>query len=42
MSEALPPIDEHDIAAVAEGFERLDRRRGGFAVQAMPDLYLFH
>jgi uncharacterized protein (TIGR02680 family) len=27
MSEALPPIDEHDIAAVAEGFERLDRRR---------------
>ncbi|MDQ1414404.1 MAG: hypothetical protein QOF81_17 [Acidimicrobiaceae bacterium] len=27
LSEALPPIDEHDIAAVAEGFERLDRRR---------------
>jgi uncharacterized protein (TIGR02680 family) len=27
MSEALPPIDEHDITAVAEGFERLDRRR---------------
>ena len=27
MSEALPPIDDHDITAVAEGFERLDRRR---------------
>jgi uncharacterized protein (TIGR02680 family) len=27
MSEALPPLDDHDIAAVAEGFERLDRRR---------------
>ncbi len=27
LSEALPPIDDHDIAAVAEGFERLDRRR---------------
>ncbi len=27
LSEALPPLDEHDIAAVAEGFERLDRRR---------------
>ena len=27
LSESLPPIDEHDIASVAEGFERLDRRR---------------
>lgn len=27
MSEALSPLDDHDIAAVAEGFERLDRRR---------------
>lgn len=27
LSEALPPIDEHDLAAVAEGFERLDRRK---------------
>ena len=27
LSDALPPIDEHDIAAVAEGFERLDRRK---------------
>lgn len=27
MSEALPAIDDHEIAAVAEGFERLDRRR---------------
>ena len=27
LSEALPPVDEHDIAAVAEGFERLDRRK---------------
>ena len=27
LSAALPPIDEHDIAAVAEGFERLDRRK---------------
>jgi uncharacterized protein (TIGR02680 family) len=27
MSEALPPIDDHDVTAVAEGFERLDRRR---------------
>jgi len=31
LSEALPPIDEHDIAAVAEGFERLDRRRAELA-----------
>ena len=28
LSDALPPLDEHDLAAVAEGFERLDRRRG--------------
>ena len=27
LSEALPPIDDHDLAVVAEGFERLDRRR---------------
>jgi uncharacterized protein (TIGR02680 family) len=27
LSEALPPLDEHDVAAVAEGFERLDRRK---------------
>jgi hypothetical protein len=27
LSEALPPIDENDLAAVAEGFERLDRRK---------------
>ena len=27
LSEALAPIDEHDLTAVAEGFERLDRRR---------------
>jgi uncharacterized protein (TIGR02680 family) len=27
MSEALPAIDDAEIAAVAEGFERLDRRR---------------
>jgi uncharacterized protein (TIGR02680 family) len=27
LTEALPPLDEHDVAAVAEGFERLDRRK---------------
>ena len=27
LSEALAPLDEQDLAAVAEGFERLDRRR---------------
>lgn len=27
LSESLPPVDEHDVAAVAEGFERLDRRK---------------
>ncbi len=27
LSEALPPVDEHDLAVVAEGFERLDRRK---------------
>ncbi|MHB2023643.1 MAG: TIGR02680 family protein, partial [Mycobacteriales bacterium] len=31
LSEALPPLDEQDVAAVAEGFERLDRRRGELA-----------
>jgi hypothetical protein len=27
LSEALPALDDHDLALVAEGFERLDRRR---------------
>ncbi len=27
LTESLPPIDEADLATVAEGFERLDRRR---------------
>jgi uncharacterized protein (TIGR02680 family) len=27
LSDALAPLDDHDIAAVAEGFERLDRRK---------------
>ncbi|HTJ76409.1 MAG TPA: TIGR02680 family protein [Acidimicrobiales bacterium] len=27
LSDALPPLDDHDLAAVAEGFERLDRRK---------------
>lgn len=31
LSEALPPLDDRDIAAVAEGFERLDRRRAELA-----------
>lgn len=31
LSDALPPVDDHDIAAVAEGFERLDRRRDELA-----------
>lgn len=31
LSEALPTIDEHELAAVAEGFERLDRRRDRIA-----------
>ena len=31
LSEALPPLHEHDLAEVAEGFERLDRRRGELA-----------
>lgn len=31
LSEALPPLDDQDIATVAEGFERLDRRRGELA-----------
>ncbi|HUP69402.1 MAG TPA: TIGR02680 family protein [Acidimicrobiales bacterium] len=31
LSESLPPIDDHDIAAVAEGFERLDRRKAELA-----------
>ena len=31
LSEALPPLDDHDIAVVAEGFERLDRRRAELA-----------
>jgi uncharacterized protein (TIGR02680 family) len=28
LTDALPPIDEHELAVVAEGFERLDRRKG--------------
>ncbi len=31
LSDALPPLDDHDIAVVAEGFERLDRRRHDLA-----------
>lgn len=31
LSEALPALDDHDLAAVAEGFERLDRRRAELA-----------
>lgn len=31
LSEALPPLDEHDLATVAEGFERLDRRSAELA-----------
>lgn len=31
LSDALPPIDEHDLAVVAEGFERLDRRKAELA-----------
>lgn len=31
LSDALPPLDDHDLAVVAEGFERLDRRRGDLA-----------
>jgi uncharacterized protein (TIGR02680 family) len=27
LSEALPPLDSGDVAEIAEGFERLDRRR---------------
>ena len=27
LSEALPPLDNGDVAEIAEGFERLDRRR---------------
>ncbi|HXR22066.1 MAG TPA: TIGR02680 family protein [Acidimicrobiales bacterium] len=31
LSEALPPLDDQDISAVAEGFERLDRRKAELA-----------
>lgn len=31
LSEALPPLDDHDLTTVAEGFERLDRRRDALA-----------
>ncbi len=34
LSEALPALDDHDLAAVAEGFERLDRRRSELAALA--------
>jgi uncharacterized protein (TIGR02680 family) len=27
LSDALPPLDDQDVAVLAEGFERLDRRR---------------
>jgi uncharacterized protein (TIGR02680 family) len=31
LSASLPPVDEHDIAEIAEGFEKLDRRRDEIA-----------
>lgn len=31
LSDALPPLEDHELAAVAEGFERLDRRRAELA-----------
>ncbi len=31
LSHALPALEEHDLAAVAEGFERLDRRKDELA-----------
>lgn len=31
LSASLPPVDEHDIADIAEGFEKLDRRRDEIA-----------
>lgn len=34
LSEALPALDDHDLVAVAEGFERLDRRRSELAALA--------
>ena len=34
LSDALPPLDEQDLAVVAEGFERLDRRRSELAALA--------
>ena len=34
LSQALPALDDHDLAVVAEGFERLDRRRSELAVLA--------
>ena len=27
LTQSLPPLDEREVAAIAEGFERLDRRR---------------
>lgn len=35
LSEALPALDDHDLVAVAEGFERLDRRRSELAALAV-------
>ena len=34
LAQALPPLEEQDLAAVAEGFERLDRRRAELDAQA--------
>jgi uncharacterized protein (TIGR02680 family) len=31
LSDALPPLDDQDVAVLAEGFERLDRRRAELA-----------
>lgn len=31
LTASLPPVDEHDIAEIAEGFEKLDRRRDELA-----------
>lgn len=31
LSDALPPLDEQDLAEIAEGFEKLDRQREDLA-----------
>jgi hypothetical protein len=33
LSESLPPLDDQDVTAVAEGFERLDHRRAEIDVE---------